>query len=273
MTITSQRVDVPRDGYGRPLITPVGGGKAIGYTRASTLSDMIEYKGGIAEWQKRHLLRGITLRPDLAALAHGKDVDADKKELNDIAQQAENASGRDAKANLGTAIHSYCEPVDGGGSLDNVPTEYRDLVAAYQQALAEAELEPVAMETFVVQDVIKVAGTFDRLLLHRPSRTIYCGDIKTGTDPARYPLGAAVQIAAYAHSCIYDPATLERFDLPNISHTIGVLIAMPQAGTECTLHALDLEVGWRGARLAADVRDYRSSKTARPWETPTASAN
>ena len=42
-TVTSPSgLDIPRDGKGRPLITPADGGKPIPYTRASKFGDALE---------------------------------------------------------------------------------------------------------------------------------------------------------------------------------------------------------------------------------------
>ena len=53
-TITSPSgLDIPRDGKGRPLITPADGGKPIPYTRASKFGDALEDTFNLSRWQQR----------------------------------------------------------------------------------------------------------------------------------------------------------------------------------------------------------------------------
>ena len=54
----------PRDGWGRPLIVPEGGGKAKPSTRVSTLSKALSDSTGLTKWKMRMVLRGASQRPE-----------------------------------------------------------------------------------------------------------------------------------------------------------------------------------------------------------------
>jgi hypothetical protein len=46
----------------------------------------------------------------------------------------------------------------------------------------------------------------------------------------------------------------------------GVIISLPAGSGECTLHWVNLQVGWRAAKLALKVRQARSIRNAMiPW--------
>jgi hypothetical protein len=45
--------DIARDHYGRPLITPLGGGKPVGYTRTTTYVSALEDTYNLEQWKCR----------------------------------------------------------------------------------------------------------------------------------------------------------------------------------------------------------------------------
>jgi hypothetical protein len=93
-------VEPKRDRWGRPLITPAGGGKPVAYTRATTLAKTLEDEASLANWKMRQVAVGLARRPDLVALASTTD---DKRRLDDITQQALDAAASSARANVGLA--------------------------------------------------------------------------------------------------------------------------------------------------------------------------
>lgn len=255
-----------RDRWGRPLVTPVGGGKPVPYTRVSTLAKALDDTNALMDWKCRQTAIGLSRRADLMSLVpvHA----ADRRALNGVVKDALAAAGSDVSANVGTAIHGFTEHVDHGGALDDVPEQYRPHVAAYRDALAAAGIVavPQLIERFIVNDDMQVAGTFDRGLL-LPDGRFVIGDIKTGSAAPRYSLATAMQVALYARGSFYDPETGERSELPaNLDRNVGVLIHVPQDRPGvCELHELDLEAGHMAAYLALDIRAYRKRQLARPW--------
>ena len=249
-----------RDRFGRPLIVPVDGGKPRPYTRVSTLAKTLDDTFALTKWVARMTAKGIAGRDDLRHLVASTD---DKRSLDDACKAAQEFAGAGAKANLGTALHSFAEAVDTGKPMDAVPGEYRAHIQAYLDATKAAGLKSIACEQFVVNDDLEAAGTFDRLYLRSPEGKLRVGDLKTGGNPKFYALATAIQVATYARGSFYDVASGERKPLP-VDRSIGYLVHVPQDRPEATVYELDLEAGWLYANLAYDVRQARNAKVLGP---------
>ncbi len=259
-------MSIERDRWGRPLITPPGGGKRIPYTRTSTLAGTLNDQTALGDWKCRQTLIGAARRPDLIALtqAHADNT----TELARITRQAQDAAGSDSAANTGTAIHAFTEQADKHGHTQHVPPEYRPLIDAYRQLLAGQNITVIGSERFCVQDEIETAGTWDRLV-NTPDG-LMIADIKTGRDAPKYALSTAIQVAVYAHSALYDHETGTRTPLP-LNTATGILIHLPLDGRPPCLYRLNLTEGWMAALLAFDVRATRKIKPATPWTIETES--
>jgi len=256
--------EIARDPWGRPLITPLGGGEPIPYTRVSTLAKALDDQSGLMSWKQRKTAEGLLRRPDLitrvaGALANG-DPDTDwptKRALNDVCSEAIEAAGASRGASSGTGFHALTEAIDKGDEPLFVPEADQVRLDAYR--IATQGIDWLDIECFVVNDVVLAAGTFDRLG-RLPDGRVLVMDLKSGKSEADYPLATATQIATYANGHRYDPATGERAPLhPDLDVTSGVLIHLPASGG-CSLFELDLVVGWRCAQLAAEVRRIRGLK-------------
>lgn len=256
-----QTVDAPinRDRWGRPLITPPGGGKAIAYTRVTTLAKTLEEQSALAAWKQRMTLLGVTIQPHISlAAAAARD---DKRKLNELAEQALNAAQAGAKAEIGTALHKLCERLDLGEEVGPFPQEYAADLDAYRKATEG--IEWLGVEQFIVLDDMQVAGTADRLG-RLPDGRIVIADIKTGS--IEYGgLSIAVQLACYANGTIYDVATGKRTPF-DVDTETGVVIHLPAGTGTCTLHDVDLFAGWDAALQSVKVRDLR--KASRTWISP-----
>lgn len=263
---------IPRDGWGRPLITPVGGGKPIAYTRCTTFVSCLEDTTNLSKWQQRKVALGLSMRPDLLlAISTLDDPDGDgKRELSRICEQAMEAAQSKAAATTGTALHKFTERIDLGQDVGFVPREHAEDLEAYKQVTSC--LEVVDVENFVVLDEFKVGGTFDRLV--RYNGRLKIADIKTGQ--ITYGMGKiAMQLAVYAHSLRYDPTTAARSPLgEDVDLSEAIVIHLPAGKGECTLHAVDIAAGWEQIPAAAGVRNWRSRKglsrslTTGPARTP-----
>lgn len=256
--------DIERDRWGRPLIQPLDGGEPTAYTRASTLAKTLDDMNGLMAWKARKTAEGLLRRPDLmtraaGAIANG-DPDTDwptKRELNAVVKEATEAAGASSGASSGTGFHGLTEAIDRGIEPLFVPDSDRPRLDDYRRAVHG--YKALDIELFVVNDELRVAGTFDRLFLCPDSR-VRVADLKSGKSEADYPLATAIQIAVYANSHRYDPDTGERSPLHHaLDLTTGLLIHLPPKGG-CTVVPLDLELGWRAAQLAAQVRDIRALK-------------
>ncbi len=260
-------VEIPRDRWLRPLIVPVGGGPPQAYTRVSTLAKTLDDQSGLMTWRSRKTAEGMVRRPDLLTRAAGAlaggDPDTDwptKRALNDVCKEALEAAGGSTGASSGTGLHALTEAIDLGREPEFVPEHVRGRLDAYRAAMAGYVVLDV--ETFVVCDELRAAGTFDRMLL-TPDGRICIADLKTGKSEAGYPSGTATQIAVYAHGERYDPETGQRTPLhADLDMTTGLLIHMPAATGGCDLIPLDIALGWEAACLAMRVRAVRAVKAA-----------
>lgn len=256
--------EIPRDRWKRPLIVPVDGGEPVPYTRVSTLAKALDDLNQLMAWKQRKTAEGLVRRPDLltriaGALANG-DPDADwptKRDLNAICNEATEAAGASKGSSAGTGFHALTEAVDRGEEPLFVPDADKPRLAAYREATAG--YTALDIETFVVNDEVTAAGTFDRLWLC-PDGKVRVGDLKTSKSEADYPLSTAVQIAVYAHGLRYHPTEGRSPLHADLDPTTGLLVHMPPSGG-CQIIPLDLERGWRAAQAAHFVHH-----TVRRWK-------
>lgn len=233
-----------RDRYDRPLIIPAAGGKLEPYTRVSTFAGSLDDAGGLITWKARMTALGIARHEDLAAMCAG--LAYGDKELD---EHIETAICRvDDKAAWGTAVHSLTEP----DPSPYVPERMAADVASYHQALADHELVCVDSERFVVNDTLKVAGTFDGIYTH-PTLGRLVGDKKTGKLKG---CSVAVQLFCYASAVGYDSDSGERTSL-DVRTDVGLLFHIPKGEGRTDVYLVDLVAGERAAKAAAWVREWR----------------
>lgn len=251
---------IPRDRWDRPLIIPPEGGEPRAYTRVSKLAKALDDQHMLMLWQQRKVLEGVIRRPDLLTRGAGViakgDPDTDqptKKALNAICGEAREAAGANKGSSAGTGFHDLTEAIDRGNEPLYVPDSDRARLNAYRYAMAD--YIPLDIETFVVNDRVRAAGTFDRLLLC-PDGKVRVGDLKSGKSEGEYPLATTMQIATYANGLRYsvdENGQPVRSPLhPDLDLTTGLLIWLPPWGG-CDVIALNLELGWEAALLAEQV--------------------
>ena len=259
MSVQTVMDEIQRDRWGRPLIEPVDGGKPIAYTRVSTLAKSLDKQEALTKWKQRMTAVGISQRPDLLALVQATRED-DRKTLDDACEQALAAARSGAAANTGTALHSFTERIDEGVPLEEIIASdaIKADLAAYQQRMADVKV--LASELFIVQDEIRCAGTFDRLV--QIDGRAYVADIKTGQHEPNYPHGVAVQTAIYANGTGYRPGRGRTASLAAIGVDLqrAVLIHLPAGQATCELYWLDIAAGWEMAQTATRVRAWHSTK-------------
>ena len=261
--IRTSHADPPRDRWGRPKID------GVSYTRASTLAKALEDQSGLIKWAARMTALGMSRNPDLVALAATTPPD-DKQALDDIAERAKERAGATTGRDTGTSIHAATEMLDCAEDVSHLPADLLRDARAYQAACEAESLTPVLAETFVVNDRMGAAGSFDRLLWDDAGERYVIGDIKTGSsdDPQyvlRYQaLAWAMQLAIYAggrpwHGVWQEWADL---DVATPDQTRGVIFYIARGSGVCHPLWLDLDVGRAGAQLAADVRAIKRKKVA-----------
>lgn len=288
---------IPRDGYGRYKLPHPVTGSVAGRTRVTTFAKSISDTYTLSMWSQRMAMKGLTLRPDLAALVAAYDVTADRDELNKIAEQAKDAANARAAANLGTAMHAFAErmdkavtPGDQGrlaAEMNRWPQNLVPMLQARQRALADHRVTiwPNYIERVVYVPEFDVAGTFDRLAetcehvdpdqcpVQHDAEVL---DDKTGRDLTYGWTEIAIQLACYANAshvlnleALLAGAGKDAWEpMPPTRTDRALVVHMPVAGADAgkvTLYEVDIAEGWRAARLCAEVRGWRKHRNlARP---------
>lgn len=290
--------EIPRDQWRRPLIAPPGRrgvdcarDELTGYTRASGLGACLENETGLVKWKLNMTVFGMSRRVDLqdAATAVATCTEpADKKRLGEIAEQAREAAASSAGATRGTALHLLSERADAGEDLSYLPQRLQDAVAAWRRLMGAFDI--IATETFVVNDELEAAGTFDRLAAPRGWMTAPDGtvigpddalilDLKSGKDPKHFGPKYTVQQAIYAGGVRYSHADgrqgwSELIGPDQRPHQGWALIPhVPvDAPERAGLFWVDLAEGRELAQLARAVKRAQSSKGLPPAALPSPEA-
>lgn len=252
--LSVNHVEPKRDRYGRPLIVPEGGDKHVPYTRPTTIADTLDDRHNLELWMQRQVALGLVARPDLVARIATTDP-TDKSTLNGICSDARDAAGSSAAANLGTAIHAAVEAVNRGG---DAPDMFAEHVDRYRQTLAAhgITVDPDHVEQFCVNEPVKAAGTFDMIVTVDGRH--YIADLKTGSSVAWSGRSFAVQLAIYAGATsYYDTATNTHHPVVDVDQNTALIVHLPAAGGDCTLHWLDISAGREALQHALWVRQWR----------------
>lgn len=246
--------DIGRDRWGRPLVTPPGGGEPVGYTRCTTFIDKLSDKNNLIAWKARMTAIGVATHDDLALQVAACNPE-DTKALNKLAGQAADAAGASRAATIGTQLHEATERHDLGQPTPPLG-KYQAHLDAYTTATAGITWH--AVEQFRVHDDLQIGGTADRVALI--GNELFIADIKTG---GLYDIGKmAMQLAVYARSTPYNPATGQREPDPHrVNQERGLLIHLSEKTGTCELHWLNLTLGWEGVLLAQRVDRWRRFHT------------
>ncbi len=244
--------EIPRDRWKRPLIVPPDGGAPIAYVRASSFATALDDPGGLPKWKARMVALGIGRHEDLAAMVAGLEYGDPK--LDEIIETAHDRAGGNAKANYGTAVHTFTDP-----GAPSAPARMTADVDAYHAELARHGGTVIAHDRFIVNDALGVAGTFDAIIGF-PKVGNRVEDRKTGT---LHPLAVAIQLAIYAGGVYYTigpDGQPVREALPDVDQDTGIVAHVPAGKGTCTFHAVDLNLGRAAVELALDVRAWRARK-------------
>lgn len=261
--------DFTRDRWGRPLIIPAGHTTPEPYTRASSAAKTIEDTYNLEMWARRNVVFGMAHDASLVARTlaiggtpteWGKQT---KSAVNKIAQDAATVAAAHKAADIGTAVHALTEQLDLGAPVTGGP--YQPDLDAYRDAIHAANLtiHPEHVECRMACDTLRLAGTADRLVEH--NGRLIVADIKTSATVDFGGLGWSAQLAAYAHSDLYNPADNTRQTV-TIEKEWGIIIHLPAGTGTCTLYRVDLTAGYTAATLANQVRATREQ--SKKWITP-----
>jgi hypothetical protein len=285
--------------WGRYKLTHPHTGRTVEWTRATTFAKSISDTFTLSQWGKRNVLLGATMRSDIVALAHGKDIAKDRDQLNTWCEELEQAAGSKVAANMGTAVHSFTERVDRNWERrwevlrDEVPADFQPFVQAYIELLEHTGLVPLSslieFSTGVLQ--YEVMGTSDNcyvatrhLELEMPRGTVrlepgefVIGDKKTGKDLDYGWQEICIQLGLYVQGIntlgrfdwgtkTWDPDPLKAYAEPGtkVRTDVGVILHIPvdpRSPKKPGIHGIDLESGWNAAVLCERVRTWRKLRT------------
>ena len=257
-----------RDRWGRYLLPDPETGIERAWTRVTTVSGVLGDRYNLELWQQRMVALGLADRPDLLALVrvHRRD----KRRLKQLVADALEAGNSEHRREIGTAIHAATEAADLGEPIDLGPPFDLD-VAAYSAEMRRRGIRVVDgwVERILLAPQLGVAGTTDRLLECDEWELPRIGDVKTGATIHFSELDHAVQLAMYANATHYwDYDDLELKPMPEIDRTRGLIIWVPAGEARCEVHELDLELGYEAARVAVEVKAWRSrTGLSRPLST------
>lgn len=281
--------EVQRAPGGEPLIKqPDGSTKK--YTRASSLGDYLTDQAFLEQWHMRNLAVALGRRPDLADQCaiepyttgfdepEQKIKSASARNLDGLIARALDAFKISERADRGTVVHAVTET----GYDGYVPVSVIGESAAFQEFIAVNEIIRLGSEIFVVNDDLRVAGTFDHLWYVPAMESVVIGDTKNGRNQNN--LGFSIQFANYANSMVYSPATgartsLEEFareafldlgmeseritvdGMPPINRAVALLLSVKE--NEAKASDVDIKWGYEQCQLAAAVRDARGSEAGK----------
>ena len=251
-----------RDRWGRPLIIPPGGGKPVGYTRATTVAKTLDDEGSLIKWAQRMTAAGLVRRPDLLALLASKlDDQGDipehhKADVQRLCDEAKEHGGGSRAANLGTALHALTEALDLGQS-PYIPPDMQGDIDAYRRAVEPFKV--LAVEQFIVLDEHRIGGTFDRLW-RLPDGRVVIADLKTGRDLSYSWRSIAVQLAIYANGIGYHDGLRTPLHADGVDAATGIVVHLPVGQGRCDLYTVDLRAGTVALQHSMWARNWRNRK-------------
>ena len=234
---------IPMDSYGRYKLPDPVSGKTFAYTRVTTYAKAIRDTFALTQWELRMATKGLSIRPDLLALAAATSID-EKSALNRIADDAKEAAAGSAGANKGTALHKFGEAIDRGETIA-IPAPWDADIGAYKAGLKQAGIVvPAGMiERTVIIPELGLAGTFDRVY-RLPGDLDVIGDLKTGQE--LFWLEIAIQLACYSRGkYMWSPGQKSLIADARGSQERAVVAHFPAGQATCTCGMLILSPGGR----------------------------
>jgi len=236
-------------------------GKEQSWQRASNYAAPLDNPHGLIKYQLRELVKGLSLRPDLARMLLTGAAIEDNGKADEIIAQAHSAVALDAKANNGTAAHAALSRSFLGHTTVG---EYMPHVNAFAAELKRNGLTPVATEVKILNTLLGVEGHTDWVVKTADGRYLVL-DVKTGKlgDAKRK---FAVQCKAYGGADFIDDGKNGWIPIPfEIDQTEAILAHLDPETGATALYRVDLVLGLYGATLAQRVRDWHKIEVLSPY--------
>lgn len=256
--------------------------RSQGWTRATTLKDILTDKKNLELWGNRQVVRGLAMQPYLLRQLQDEivagEIDFDDKKikdwLNKIANDAKAVAGSFEGADKGTAFHKSAELYDAGNpfKIDDLMGSFdlnqAAMLSAYARSLSEHKIKPVGhlMERVICVPELKVAGRLDRVYRDQDG-LLKIGDLKSQKwEPGAFDtISLCVQLAIYANaSWMLNEEAWEWEPFPtNIDKSTGIIAWVPAVKPGIAeIYDLDLEWGWKLAKASFRIRnDWRKDKS------------
>lgn len=244
-------------------------------------------------WKRRQVLVGAARRPDVIIGAQaiglpGPDgfTSDQKRDLDRLVRDAENAAKVTDGANLGNAMHRATERIDRGEPLSaiNFPEPYASSLRAYAQLRELNGWQSVEIERTVRVTELDVAGTFDRVdeipgladrlgpccAEHGPTDAVI-DDVKTEASPLLNLIHIVSQLAGYAHGDAMWIPGQGWSEMPVVRCDVAVMVHVRDGAA--VPYLLNLRAGWEAVRAAAAQRDRLKASKIEPgrpgaWAVP-----
>lgn len=254
----------------RPTRPPIKGGRYFlphpetgvsqRFTRVTTVTKILDDTTQLDKWQKRNVVKGLILRPDLARRASTADGFVEDHVLNQIAEDAEIAAGSKVSADLGTAVHAWLEYIDDGTlTLQQIPEMFRPHAENYVRILAERSVTAVpSMIERIVWHPDGYVGTLDRV--YELADGTWClGDVKTSKTLKYGYLAYAMQLAFYRDAAFMLSEDCTRWEpMPELRDDFTLLAHVPSnAPDNAALVTFDLAAGRAAGAVATRVLHMR----------------
>lgn len=265
----------------RARVVPPGRDVGLLYWGPSNTAEMPDgERHALIDWKLARTAEGIAQDPglqDLVIAAQG-----DKEKMKTLVWRAINRARGDEGADKGTARHEAAEKLDflGWDALGPLSPRMRADLEAYQEATRGIDM--VLGEMFVVDDVHKMGGTFDRVCYYQGR--YYIADLKppdTGWGQGAH----AIQFAIYSRCELYNWNLAQRMlaakdktikdtnlraALPGpIDLERAIVIHVPRDGIGRAYTAwVDIASGWKGFQLAGGMRRWQNRDFQESLVTP-----
>ncbi|HYS44590.1 MAG TPA: PD-(D/E)XK nuclease family protein [Geobacteraceae bacterium] len=240
-------------------------GENRSWTRATTLAGVLDSQWELNKWKMRNVLLGVVSRPDLLDVAYASDP-GDKKQLDELVENALKAANTDLRSNQGTALHKFTARLD-AGDRSRSPRQWDGHLREYESLKEKFGIEthPSMIERITVVPELGAAGTIDRIVKHEGELKI--ADLKTGRSLAYGGMKMSIQLAIYSRGeVLWHEGMGKWVTMPAVSRTEGLIMHLPADFDENSeparpeLYRIDLELGWIRAQAAKTAYDGQKDK-------------
>jgi PD-(D/E)XK nuclease superfamily len=218
-------------------------------------------------WDRRQIAIGMTLEPSLAETV-AMDL-TDREAIDGAVETARIAARAHTAAERGTQMHRVLELILTDDEDKLLTAQQREDADMLKRTLDEYRLTPHdgLVEQFALWPDHRIAGRFDAVLETADGRVILV-DLKSGPNAVKYPESALVQLALYARAPLIsenaprtgDKQTVEQWrEMPKRLDLRYAYVLLAEPGDKTgTLHEMDIEHGWAGAKTALEIMRWRN---------------